>query len=165
MSSPCATGRGLIGRQLSLAAILAVVLVVGSALPTAPVAWTGASLGPYSYDGASRPSSGTHVASITSVTNALSRITLGSAVVARSGSEAATGLAAEEVLQPSSLADEVANATGGVVKANKGGYTVEVPYGSRGITVRVTEQGGGRTNYYRVSVPGKAVDGAWKLTP
>lgn len=70
----------------------------------------------------------------------------------------ATGVAAETgaaVLRPSSLADEVANATGGLVKANKGGYTVNIPNGSRGVTVRVMERGGARTNYYRVSVPGK----------
>lgn len=71
----------------------------------------------------------------------------------RAGAAAEAGTA---VLRPGSLADEVANATGGVLKTNKGGYTVEVPYGNRGITVRVMEQGGGRTNYYRVSVPGKA---------
>lgn len=59
------------------------------------------------------------------------------------------------LLSPSSLADEIANATGGVVKANKGGFTINVPNGSRGITIRVMEEGGGRTNYYRVSVPGK----------
>jgi len=63
--------------------------------------------------------------------------------------------AGSRLLSPGSLADEVANATGGVVKANKGGFTVNVPQGSRGITVRVMERGGSRTNYYRVSVPGK----------
>ena len=30
-----------------------------------------------------------------------------------------------------------------------------VPQGSRGVMVRIMEEGGGRTNYYRVSVPGK----------
>ncbi|MFT3874091.1 MAG: hypothetical protein QM714_15850 [Nocardioides sp.] len=64
--------------------------------------------------------------------------------------------AGSKLLSPSSLADEVANATGGVLKTNKGGFTVEIPNGSRGITVRVMERGGARTNYYRVSVPGKA---------
>jgi hypothetical protein len=54
-----------------------------------------------------------------------------------------------------SLANDLADATGGAVKANKGGYTVNVPYGSRGISVRIMDEGGGRTNYYRVSVPGK----------
>jgi RHS repeat-associated protein len=63
--------------------------------------------------------------------------------------------AGSRLLSPSSLADEIANATGGVVKTNKGGFTVNVPNGSRGITIRVMEEGGGRTNYYRVSVPGK----------
>lgn len=55
----------------------------------------------------------------------------------------------------SSLAHDVADATGGAVKANKGGYTVNVPYGSRGISVRVMDECGGRANYYRVSIPGK----------
>lgn len=31
-----------------------------------------------------------------------------------------------------------------------------VAVGARGITVRVMERGGARTNYYRVNVPGKA---------
>jgi RHS repeat-associated protein len=56
------------------------------------------------------------------------------------------------------LADEVAAAAGGIVKTNKGGYTVDVPFGSRGIM----NEGGGRTDYYRISVPGKqayTVDG------
>lgn len=60
------------------------------------------------------------------------------------------------------LADEVAGATGGTVKELSNGYSVTVPNGSRGIVVRVMEEGGGRTNYYRVSVPGKeafTVDG------
>lgn len=63
--------------------------------------------------------------------------------------------AGSRLLSPSSLADEVVNATGGVLKTNKGGFTVEIPHGARGITVRVMERGGSRTNYYRVSVPGK----------
>jgi hypothetical protein len=50
----------------------------------------------------------------------------------------------------------VAKATGGDVSPNKGGFTITLPHGSRGITVRVMEEGGGRTNYFRVSVPGKA---------
>ena len=62
---------------------------------------------------------------------------------------------APRLLSPSSLADEVANATGGVLKTNKGGFTIDVPNGARGISVRVMERGGSRTNYYRVSVPGK----------
>lgn len=57
---------------------------------------------------------------------------------------------------PRSLANDVARLAGGEVKENKGGYTVSVPHENRGITVRVMEHGGSRTNYYRVSVPGKA---------
>jgi len=78
----------------------------------------------------------------------------GSAYVGDSGVAAEGATGASNLLSPSSLADEVANATGGALKANKGGYTITIPQGSRGITVRVMEQGGGRTNYYRVSVPG-----------
>jgi hypothetical protein len=55
-----------------------------------------------------------------------------------------------------SLSADISRFTGGDVKRNKGGYTVTIPHGSRGITVRVMEDGGDRTNYYRVSVPGKA---------
>jgi hypothetical protein len=54
------------------------------------------------------------------------------------------------------------------VKTNKGGYTVNVPNGSRGISVRIMDEGGGRTNYYRVSVPGKetyTVDGVTSTDP
>jgi hypothetical protein len=60
------------------------------------------------------------------------------------------------------LADEVAGATGGTVKQLSNGYSITVPSGSRGIVVRVMEEGGGRTNYYRVSISGKeafTVDG------
>lgn len=49
---------------------------------------------------------------------------------------------ASRLLSPSSLAHEVATATGGVLKTNKGGFTIEIPNGSRGITVRVMERGG-----------------------
>jgi hypothetical protein len=63
--------------------------------------------------------------------------------------------AGSAILRPSSLAAEVANATGGAVRGTKGGYVITIPNGSRGITVRVMEEGGGRSNYYRVSVPGK----------
>lgn len=95
---------------------------------------------------------------VSPVRHAAAALGRGHVGTARSILSAADVVAAEAggaVLRPSSLADEVANATGGVLKANKGGYTVQVPYGNRGITVRVMEQGGGRTNYYRVSVPGK----------
>jgi hypothetical protein len=57
---------------------------------------------------------------------------------------------------PRSVAEELAKATGGEVSPNKGGYTVTVPHAARGIVIRVMEHGGGRTDYYRVSVPGKA---------
>jgi hypothetical protein len=55
-----------------------------------------------------------------------------------------------------SLADDVANATGGAMRPNKGGFTVTVPHGRRSVVVRVMEQGGERSNYFRVNVPGKA---------
>jgi len=55
-----------------------------------------------------------------------------------------------------SLAFDVAKATGGTLTAHTKGYTVGIDYGSRGIVVRLMKEGGGRTNYYRVSVPGKA---------
>jgi hypothetical protein len=63
--------------------------------------------------------------------------------------------AGDAIPSTSSLANDLADATDGVVKTNKGGYTVNVPYGSRGISIRIMNEGGGRTNYYRVSIPGK----------
>jgi hypothetical protein len=73
--------------------------------------------------------------------------------VAALNSAAAAG--ADAIPSTSALANDLADATGGVLKTNKGGYTVNVPNGSRGIAVRIMDEGGGRTNYYRVSIPGK----------
>jgi len=95
------------------------------------------------------------------------------ALGALSETEAAPALEAAEagagaIPSTSSLADDLANATGGAAKVNKGGYTVNVPNGSRGITVRIMDEGGGRTNYYRVSVPGKetyTIDGTASTDP
>ena len=53
-----------------------------------------------------------------------------------------------------SLATDVADATGGTLKVLKSGYSVTIPYGNREIVVRAMETGGGRTNYYRISVAG-----------
>jgi polygalacturonase len=61
---------------------------------------------------------------------------------------------ASEIPSAESLTNSVAEATGGTVSVNKGGYTVSVPHGKRGIIVRVQREGGSRTDYYRVSVPG-----------
>jgi hypothetical protein len=61
LPSPRGTVRRLIGSLLSLVAIMAVGLVAGSALPTAPVAWIGVSPGPYNYDNAAQASSATQV--------------------------------------------------------------------------------------------------------
>jgi hypothetical protein len=58
---------------------------------------------------------------------------------------------------PRALANEVAEATGGVVRRNKGGFTVDIPNGRRGIVLRVMEDGGRRSHYYRIGVEGKAV--------
>jgi RHS repeat-associated protein len=75
----------------------------------------------------------------------------------------AAGVAEAGFPSASQLADDVASATGGTVKELSSGYSVTVPNGGRGIVVRVMESGGGRTNYYRVSIPGKeafTVEGA-----
>jgi hypothetical protein len=53
------------------------------------------------------------------------------------------------------LAEDVAQATGGRLTEVANGYTVRIAEGSRGIVIRIMESGGGRTNYYRVSIPGK----------
>jgi len=63
--------------------------------------------------------------------------------------------AAEDIPSAQSLASDLADATGGTLKELKSGYSVTVPQGSRGIMVRIMEEGGGRINYYRVSIPGK----------
>jgi RHS repeat-associated protein len=65
--------------------------------------------------------------------------------------------AAEETSTPSprALATRVASSTGGAVKELEAGYHVAIPYGRRGIAIRIMEEGGGRANYYRVSIPGK----------
>ena len=55
---------------------------------------------------------------------------------------------------PQALASGVAEAAGGTVKPGKAGYVVTIPYRNRGIVVRVMAEGGGRTNYYRISIPG-----------
>jgi hypothetical protein len=72
----------------------------------------------------------------------------------------ATGVAAEtgsELAAPTAraLGSDLADAAGGTLKELKSGYSVTIPSGSRGIVVRVMEEGGGRSNYYRVSIPGK----------
>jgi len=75
----------------------------------------------------------------------------------------AAGVAEAGLPSASQLADDVASATGGTIKELPSGYSVAVPNGGRGIVVRVMESGGGRTNYYRVSIPGKeafTVEGA-----
>lgn len=58
---------------------------------------------------------------------------------------------------PQTLADQVAKATGGTIRPNKGGYTVDIPHGRRLIVLRVMDHGGARENYYRVSVAGKTM--------
>jgi hypothetical protein len=91
-----------------------------------------------------------------------------SGVVAGAAVFVAADTAAGAIPSTGSLADDLADATGGAVKANEGGYTVNVPNGSRGITVRIMDEGGGRTNYYRVSVPGKetyTIDGTASTDP
>ncbi|MFA6957339.1 MAG: RHS repeat-associated core domain-containing protein [Thermoanaerobaculia bacterium] len=56
---------------------------------------------------------------------------------------------------PAALASQVARGSGGTLKELKKGYEVIVPHGNREIVVRMMSEGGGRTNYYRVSIPGK----------
>lgn len=62
---------------------------------------------------------------------------------------------AEGVSLARSLASDVSQATGGNLQELAQGFSVTVPHGARGILVRIMEQGGGRTNYYRVVIPGK----------
>ena len=54
-----------------------------------------------------------------------------------------------------SLGQRVAAATCGSLNRSGRGYTVTIPHGSREIVVRLMEEGGGRKNFYRVSVAGK----------
>jgi RHS repeat-associated protein len=76
------------------------------------------------------------------------------------GAFGAGGIAAGaggELVAPSAsgLASDLADASGGTLTDLKSGYSVTIPSGSRGIVVRVMEEGGGRTNYWRISIPGK----------
>ena len=73
----------------------------------------------------------------------------------RTPAAAAAPLNAAEVPTAESLATAVADETGGALKVLKSGYSVTIPSGNREIVVRVMEEGGGRTNYYRVSIAGK----------
>jgi len=66
-----------------------------------------------------------------------------------------TGAGALAAPTAQGLGSDLADATGGTLKQLKSGYSVTVPSGNRGIVVRLMEEGGGRSNYYRVSVPGK----------
>jgi RHS repeat-associated protein len=83
----------------------------------------------------------------------------GAGVAAAAGAGAAgagaAAEAAEEGVSASSLASDVADATGGTLNELDNGYSVTIPSGSRGIVVRVMESGGGRVNYWRISIPGK----------
>jgi RHS repeat-associated protein len=57
---------------------------------------------------------------------------------------------------PASLAEKVSTKTGGNLEQLKRGYMITVPFRrARSIIIRVMEEGGGRTNYYRISVEGK----------
>ena len=47
------------------------------------------------------------------------------------------------------------DATGGTPQDLRSGYSVTIPSGGRGIVVRVMDEGGGRSNSYRVGIPGK----------
>ncbi|NOY55276.1 MAG: hypothetical protein GXP34_04735 [Actinobacteria bacterium] len=69
----------------------------------------------------------------------------------------ANSVATNALLTPGRLADDVAEAVGGVAKpATSGtGQVITIPQGNRQIVIRIMEEGGGRTNYYRVSVAGK----------
>jgi RHS repeat-associated protein len=81
---------------------------------------------------------------------------LGGAIggIFKAGNIAAEAGAQAEVPTAESLASDVADQTGGTLKTLKSGYSVTVPQGSRGVVVRIMEEGGGNTNYYRVSIPG-----------
>ena len=55
------------------------------------------------------------------------------------------------------LAVQVAEETGGTLgTANSGGYKITIPYGRRGIMIRVMDPTGQYPDgYYRISIPGK----------
>ena len=66
-------------------------------------------------------------------------------------------VATNAIPRPGQLADDVAEAVGGVAKpATSGtGQVITIPHGNREIVIRIMAEGGGRTSYYRVSVAGK----------
>jgi len=75
--------------------------------------------------------------------------TSGPSVASRGLSRAATPVAR-------GLAEQVAAQTGGkLVQIGSKGYKVIIPRGGREIVVRIMQEGGGRTNYWRVSIAGK----------
>lgn len=65
--------------------------------------------------------------------------------------------ATNAIPRPGQLADDVAEAVGGVAKPATSGtrQVITIPQGNRQIVIRIMEEGGGRSNYYRVSVAGK----------
>lgn len=46
----------------------------------------------------------------------------------------------------------MARDTGGTLDALKAGHRVTIPFEDQAIVVRIMDSGGGRTNYYRVSI-------------
>jgi RHS repeat-associated protein len=64
-----------------------------------------------------------------------------------------------------SLADQVAQQTGGVLKQLSNGWQVNIQNGGRDIVIRIMDSGGGRTLYYKVSNAGKeAYDAFGRVT-
>lgn len=116
----------------------------------------------WAYNNIMTPYSAAHHGFIDPV-DPLLAVLAGSGVLGKFGSSAAlgdgvaAGVAGSELADPSAraLGSDLADATGGTLQNLKSGYSVTIPSGGRGIVVRVMDEGGGRSNYYRVSIPGK----------
>ncbi len=74
----------------------------------------------------------------------------------RTGGSLSIATAAARMPSQFALAARVAESTGGSLSLTEGaGFAVKIPHGSRNIVLRVMAEGGGRQNYWRLSVSGK----------
>ena len=65
-------------------------------------------------------------------------------------------LVAAEGITPEILANKIAASVDReAIPLGSKGFKVAIPQGNRNIVIRVMNQGGGRSNYYRVSIEGK----------
>ena len=81
--------------------------------------------------------------------NLRKKITSGAPLGAKVASQASVSKAEDLIKQISQKLEKP------VIPLKDKGYKIEIPHKDRRVVVRVMEQGGGRENYYRVSIDGK----------